>query len=495
MDCTADCDATAYRAQIQSVVTLAALVVTPMENVGAVLKGLRGLLYVQRGVRSVLEVGVQGGTCAIVSASEVADVEDVTRCKLLLLDPQVCGAGVVSGTPFVWPPVASSAAGTAFGLPPVLAAALARTEVQCSVSLTTHDVTLTYKNYTMPEILRMVLPHTGDGKDLVALSGFEQVGHIAHVNLSADHVLYQHVIGQVIMDCCPTVDVVVNKVDRISSVFREFKMDIIANRHPSAGDPTPDPKAREEALNALLTATVRQHGCLFRVPYNRVYWNSRLSHEHTRLVEQMVQGDMLFDVMAGIGPFAIPAAKRAVSVLANDLNPVAAEYMQTNRELNHVGCTDMLVFNLDGREFMNLILYESVMGLNKTPCHGRRHVVMNLPAIAVEFLDVFAPSNTSSPWQHVPSKAFPKAIDKNVLFHVYCFTPATDVLGDAVRQVEHYLGYTLEARNKESVVMVRDVAPTKRMACVSFTLPDAFWAHQSRCSVADTSPAKMPRLE
>ncbi|KPI89318.1 hypothetical protein ABL78_1547 [Leptomonas seymouri] len=392
------------------------------------------------------------------------------------------------------------------------------------VCLATHSVHLTYKSYTMPELLSMVLPVQEDTA-VVALSGFEQVGHVAHVNLSSANLPYAQVIGQVVLDCNDTVDVVVNKVDPISSVFREFKMDIIAERPavfqangervqdsasssaaPAltdtekrliAQEATADTPPQEMRLNRMLTATVRQHGCNFRVPYNRVYWNSRLSHEHTRLVEAMQKGDMLFDVMAGVGPFAIPAAKNGVQVFANDLNPIAAQYMTVNAELNGLPPSSLQVFNLDGREFMNTVLFESVVGLaagggaaSTEKRGGRRHVTMNLPAIAVEFLNVFQPLKPvasgveGSPnetavhacWNQLPDNVNAQAIDRRVLFHVYCFSAAEDLLADAVMQCERHLGYALPPKNVEEVLMVRDVAPTKRMICVSFTLPDAFWA-------------------
>ena len=50
-----------------------------------------------------------------------------------------------------------------------------------------------------------------------------------------------------------------------------------------------------------------------------MYWNSRLEAEHRRLVEQFKAGEVIADVMAGIGPFAIPAAQ-----LGNQVNRVTA---------------------------------------------------------------------------------------------------------------------------------------------------------------------------
>jgi tRNA G37 N-methylase Trm5 len=110
----------------------------------------------------------------------------------------------------------------------------------------------------------------------------------------------------------------VNKTESLASVFRELPLELIA------GEPD-------------FEAVVRQHGIDFIVPYDKAYWNSKLSREHTLLVDEALQpGDELFDVMAGVGPFAVPAALQGVDVYANDLNPASVEAMQRNAWLNEV---------------------------------------------------------------------------------------------------------------------------------------------------------------
>lgn len=47
----------------------------------------------------------------------------------------------------------------------------------------------------------------------------------------------------------------------------------------------------------------------------QVYWNSRLETEHKRLVDSFSTAHVIADIMAGIGPFAIPAAQRGCKVL------------------------------------------------------------------------------------------------------------------------------------------------------------------------------------
>ena len=46
--------------------------------------------------------------------------------------------------------------------------------------------------------------------------------------------------------------------------------------------------------------------------------------------------DVVADVFAGVGPFALPAGKKGCGVLANDLNPNSYKYLQVNVKDNKV---------------------------------------------------------------------------------------------------------------------------------------------------------------
>jgi tRNA (guanine37-N1)-methyltransferase len=93
-------------------------------------------------------------------------------------------------------------------------------------------------------------------------------------------------------------------------------------------------------------------------------------------------------MFAGVGPFAIPAARNAGCVVhANDLNPRSYHYLKQNATLNKV---ENLVhcYNLDAREFVRKLLREGIE--NGKPVDVSQ-VIMNLPASAVEFLGMFDP--------------------------------------------------------------------------------------------------------
>jgi tRNA (guanine37-N1)-methyltransferase len=87
-----------------------------------------------------------------------------------------------------------------------------------------------------------------------------------------------------------------------------------------------------------LTMLIEQNegDCTFTLDFRTVYWNSRLHGEHERLVSLFAPGEVVADVMAGVGPFAIPAAKKGCRVLGNDLNPEGVKWMAVNRDKNMV---------------------------------------------------------------------------------------------------------------------------------------------------------------
>ena len=164
-----------------------------------------------------------------------------------------------------------------------------------------------------------------------------------------------------------------------------------------------------------MITTVKEHGCVFSFDFSKVYWNSRLQNEHQRLVEIFKKSDVVCDMFAGVGPFAIPAAKKGCVVYANDLNPESFTSLKRNCKLNHVE-DRVNCFNMDAREFVkHLVKKIGVLHLD--------HVVMNLPATAVEFLDSF---------KHLYGEMEEKGI-KLPRVHCYCFSKADDPCLDARR--------------------------------------------------------------
>lgn len=198
----------------------------------------------------------------------------------------------------------------------------------------------------------------------------------------------------------------------------------------------------------------------YEFDFSKVYWNPRLSTEHERVVSMLKRGDVVFDVFAGVGPFAVPAARRGCIVVANDLNPESHRWLVHNCQLNKVN-SKVTTFNLDGREFIRGPAKEQLPGLLSSDASV--HFVMNLPALALEFLDAFKGLLVAESGKEASEECnLPKV-------HCYGFSKDDDPKKDVVARASANLGFELEGCC--SVHMVRNVAPNKEMMCVSFTLP------------------------
>ncbi|KAJ2802675.1 tRNA(m(1)G37)methyltransferase [Coemansia guatemalensis] len=332
-----------------------------------------------------------------------------------------------------------------------------------------HTINLGYEHWGADEVLKAILPDPSQ-----APTSYEQIGHIAHMNLRDEYLEYKALIGQVILDKSTTVKTVVNKLDTIDNTFRNFKMEVLAGEDN-------------------FVATVRENECMFRFDYSKVYWNSRLHSEHERLIKMFGSGSSICDVMAGVGPFAIPAAKQGALVWANDLNPASFNALCDNVRLNKVQAR-VRTFNKDGRDFIRKAFAEyyqmSKNGTLSIPPNPKKstaskniaakeqaipitsrsfdHVVMNLPAIAIEFLDAFR-----GIFRHIAGED-----DKppNLpLIHVHCFTKSEEPKKDILLRACRALGFPEDKHTEldADVYYVRKVAPKKDMYCLSLRLPES----------------------
>ncbi|XP_014663583.1 PREDICTED: tRNA (guanine(37)-N1)-methyltransferase-like [Priapulus caudatus] len=315
-------------------------------------------------------------------------------------------------------------------------------------------------------VLRAVLP---PGEDSV--SGYSRVGHILHLNLKEHLQPYKALIGQVLLDKHVGIRTVVNKTTSIDNTFRNFAMEVLA------GD--------EDFIT-----TVREHDVTYQMDFSKVYWNPRLDTEHQRIVAMLRDGDALYDVFAGVGPFAIPAAKKGVQVFANDLNAESHRWLTANAAANKVA-PSVRTYNMDGREFVRTVVADDVARrLAADGATGRMHIVMNLPAAATEFLDclrgLVAPPSGGS------GRSLPTV-------HCYCFTKdAEDPESEVRRGWGGPVGRSLD--EPAAVHRVRNVAPNKEMYCASFVIPEAVLFREDAAAAAvggdDDGPRpKVPRID
>lgn len=222
------------------------------------------------------------------------------------------------------------------------------------------------------------------------------------------------------------IETVVNKLEGIHDEFRFFDMEIVAGRpdtHVTVVGPPPLTTLAPIFFDADDGRRKSSNNCTFRFDFAKVYYNSRLSTEHSLVVSSLPSSSVVIDAFAGVGPFAVPLAKKGCGVYASDLNPSSVEALEDAVERNHVrgrcrtGCGD-------GREVMRRSVIElwhdpfpSVFPTphKKNVWRGPRpgpprpsprprepapaetgpprrlatHFIMNLPDTAIHFLDAF----------------------------------------------------------------------------------------------------------
>lgn len=308
-----------------------------------------------------------------------------------------------------------------------------------------------------------------------------------HLNLRERWHPYKHIIAQILLDKNPTIRTVINKTQNVGteSEFRTFPYEVLAGKDD-------------------MNVTVHEQDCEFKFDFSRVYWNSRLETEHRRLVEKFRSGQLVCDVMAGVGPFAIPAGKKRIFVWANDLNPHGWEVMEEAIKSNKVS-EFVTAFNMDGRKFIRETadmmtspsrevslqsrVRRSVKGKNvkhrSVEVYKRPptvdHFVMNLPATAIEFLDAFVGVYAGKEHLFTPntSRQMP-------MIHVYCFSGHSederDDHVDICQRISDRMGFTLtvddtvdgsgNTKRELEIHNVRLVSPNKQMFCASFRLPE-----------------------
>lgn len=307
-----------------------------------------------------------------------------------------------------------------------------------------NELELNYDNWRADEIFKSVLPADDEG-----LTSYSRIGHIVHLNLR-DHLLpYKNLIGQVLLDKVPGCRTVVNKAATIDNTYRNFQLELICGE-------------------SQYQVETKENGVLFEFDFSRVYWNPRLSTEHERITKMLNANDVLYDVFAGVGPFSVPAARKKCWVLANDLNPESYKWLQHNGKRNKC-LTHMKTFNKDGRMFLLEDVKPDLLKRWKEQTAEKAvnysiHITMNLPAMAVEFLDAFRGFLNDD-----EANEFSKQQLNFPTVHVYCFAKGDDTKTLARALVEDNLGLPL-TDNLEGIYFVRNVAPNKDMYRVSFRL-------------------------
>jgi tRNA (guanine37-N1)-methyltransferase len=190
----------------------------------------------------------------------------------------------------------------------------------------------------------------------VALSSFDVIGDIAVVRIPDRALPYKKKIGEAILATHPSIRVVCN--DRgVKDAFRVRDVEVIAGEQ------------RTETMHV-------EYGTELAVDVAMVYFSPRLATERKRVADQVMPGDVVIDMFAGVAPFSILAARLAhpSHVYAIDVNPAAAAYARRNVERNNVA------------DVVEVIQGDAAVVVPRL--EHANHVIMNLPHRADEFFSL-----------------------------------------------------------------------------------------------------------
>ena len=131
------------------------------------------------------------------------------------------------------------------------------------------------------------------------------------------------------------------KTQAIQSQFRELPFERIAG--------VPD-----------YVTIVNQQNFRYKIDLRTCYWNSRLDAEHQRVFDALRQrpDQFVLDGTGGVGPFALPLARRGLNVLTNDLNGACFRLVQENIRLNKLDDQRVWCANCDAIDLLRRFLVE-----------------------------------------------------------------------------------------------------------------------------------------
>ncbi|MBC5792972.1 MAG: 50S ribosomal protein L11 methyltransferase [Nanohaloarchaea archaeon] len=187
-----------------------------------------------------------------------------------------------------------------------------------------------------------------------------------------------------------------------------------------------------EKLYGEETETIhKEFGLRYKVDPTKVYFSERFGTERKRVCDQIEEEEKFLVMFAGVGPFAVLAGKLgAEKVVGVEKNPIAADYMKQNIELNDLEDTA-----------------EGIEGdvNDKVPELGMfDRIVMPLPGSANDFLQLA--------YDH---------LKKDGMIHYYRF-----VENDDLKPIEKEIRNVSDDLSIVNVVECGERSPSEKRVCV-----------------------------
>ena len=257
---------------------------------------------------------------------------------------------------------------------------------------------------------------------------YERLGDI--VILDEDDPDRAREIANAVVDSDIPVRTVLNRASKIRGELRVRDWEVLVS---------PDDIGASNPYSSPTETVHREYGYEFLLDVDEVYFSPRLATERHRVLETVEPGEHVFDMFAGVGPFAIPAADRGAEVVACDLNERAIDYLRENARRN--GVSDRVTaIHGDVREVA-------------TDWEGwAERIFMNLPHSAGEFLDTAV-----------------ALAGEECMLHYYDIQHEDDPFGPGRQAIREAAGEAYDVR-VETEHVVRSYAPHELNVCLDVRL-------------------------
>lgn len=177
------------------------------------------------------------------------------------------------------------------------------------------------------------------------------LGEIAIIEIPKELLKKERLIGRAVLKANPQLRAVFKKASVVKGEYRTRALKRIAGKGGTF-------------------TTYRENSCTFRFDAEKVFFTPRMSSERLRVAKQVKKGEVVLDMFAGVGPFAVLIAKtcpNASVVYAIDSNRFATSYLEESAAMNKVS-HKIIIFTGDAREVVRQYL------------EGKAdRVIMNLP--------------------------------------------------------------------------------------------------------------------
>ncbi len=162
---------------------------------------------------------------------------------------------------------------------------------------------------------------------------FEVIGDIGIIELDEALVPKKREIAEALVSVQKHLKVVLMKTGDVCGKFRVPEYEVVYESKDRNFSWVPKGFRPSRA-----TETVhREHGCRFKVDPACAYFSSKLASERGRIRDMVQDGERILCLFAGVGPFAIVAARgHDVRIVGVEVNPAAVAFFRENVAMNKV---------------------------------------------------------------------------------------------------------------------------------------------------------------